>query len=184
MSSGAVPTLEELREELSEQAGAPSGERFGRPESLEDKILYKQEVLRKGFKDAHAEALIREVQTLLEKHGYALENHGIDGDFGDETEAAIIEFQSNNKSSGLVETGNVDGATLLALRSMTPVRKSTEKPSPHYGDSEDASNTNRGSTSSAKAVPSRMNLANISPKTKERLYKLTQAEVGLSLIHI
>jgi peptidoglycan hydrolase-like protein with peptidoglycan-binding domain len=176
LSTGTAPALEDIKKLFTQEelTGAYEESIEGQGgETLEDKILYKGERLERGPEDAQTKGLVEEVQALLEKHGYTLGGHGVDGNFGNETEKAIFEFQSNNKSSGLMETGKIDGATLLALRSMAPVRRLTEEPPSHYGSSEGTSNT-----SSVKAVPSRMNLANISPKTKERLYKLTQAEVG------
>ena len=92
-------------------------------ESLEDRILYKEEALRKGSEDTPSDGLIREVQALLEKHGYTLREHGVDGKFGDETEEAIREFQGNNKASGLKESGEVDALTLTALQSMSAVKR-------------------------------------------------------------
>jgi peptidoglycan hydrolase-like protein with peptidoglycan-binding domain len=184
LPSSTVPTLEEVvklftREELT--AAYEKNIERKEDETLEDKILYKGERLEKGLKDTQAKSLIEEVQTLLEKHGYTLKGYGIDGDFGNETEKAVLEFQSNNKSSGLIESGKIDGATLLALRSMTAVRRSAEKPAPHSDEPKDTSNTGRDFGKfirNIRAVPSRMKLVNMSPKTKERLYKLTQAEVG------
>jgi hypothetical protein len=97
-------------------------------ESLEDRILYKEEVLRKGSKDTHSDGLIREVQTLLEKHGYILRKHGVDGDFGEETEEAILEFQRNNKTKGLKESGEVDALTLTTLQSMSAIKRPESAP--------------------------------------------------------
>ena len=181
LSTGTAPALEEIkklftREELTgayEESIEGQGD-----ETLADKILFKGERLGKGSKNILAKNLIEEIQILLEKHGYILKNHGADGDFGEETEKAVLEFQNNNKSSGLIESGEIDGPTLLALRSMTAVKKSIERPAPYSDEPKDPQSIEKDSPRKVRAVPSRMNLANISPKTKERLYKLTQAEVG------
>jgi hypothetical protein len=173
--SGTIPTLEGLKKMFPEEGKSVSPEeQFGRPEILEDRVLYKQEVLRRGSKDAHAEGLIREIQTLLEKHGYTLEKNGVDGDFGEETEKAILEFQRNNKSKGLRETGEINGATLLALRSPSAIR-AAQIGSSSPGTTQEAT---RGDIPAGIRLPGRTQLADMSPQTKERLYKLTQAEVG------
>jgi hypothetical protein len=52
------------------------------------------------------------VQTMLEEHGYAFPNGGIDCSFGSETKANVKDFQS---TYGLRETGLVDKSTLVIL---------------------------------------------------------------------
>jgi hypothetical protein len=122
--SEEAPTLEELKKmfDIEDPDIIESGFEIYE-ESLEDKVLYKGEVLRRGAKDTHPDGLVRKVQILLEKHGYTLNRHGVDGDFGDETEKAILEFQRNNKTIGLKESGEVDSLTLEALQSMSAAKR-------------------------------------------------------------
>ena len=67
-------------------------------------------VLRFG---GHGEA-VESMQYLLMKYGYSLPNHGPDGDFGDETEAALRQFQKDN---GLTVDGVCGEKTWVALLS-------------------------------------------------------------------
>jgi len=92
-------------------------------ESLEHNVLFEGKVLKKGHSGGLPDAFIKRIQSLLEKHGYALAGHGADGIFGEETEKAILEFQRNNKNGGLAESGEIDKATLLALKSTTAIRR-------------------------------------------------------------
>lgn len=57
---------------------------------------------------------VKELQNLLMKHGYDLPRYGVDGDFGNETLAAVKAFQSDN---GLEVDGAVGPITWAALRS-------------------------------------------------------------------
>ncbi len=66
----------------------------------------KATLVRMGTKGA----LVREVQALLVRQGYALK---VDGDFGPSTKAAVEKFQANND---LVPTGLVDVDTNALLR--------------------------------------------------------------------
>ena len=171
-SSGGQDAPESLREvkELfsPEELGGTSAE------ILKDRILYEQERLRKGPHDDATSELVKEIQSLLKKHGYTLPGHGADGIFGNETEKAVIEFQKNNKNSGLVESGEIDASTLIVLQSEIAVKKkeidtlesapkNIEAPRP---------------TSKISGRAGRAQLANMSLETKDKLYKLTQAEVG------
>lgn len=65
--------------------------------------------LRKGDKGS----AVKEMQNLLLKHGYSLPQHGADGEFGDETLAAVKAFQS---AKGLSVDGIVGTNTWAALR--------------------------------------------------------------------
>ncbi len=67
------------------------------------------ETLRKGSTGA----AVKELQTLLMKHGYDLPRYGADGDFGNETLAAVKAFQSDK---GLEVDGAVGPITWAALR--------------------------------------------------------------------
>ncbi|MBO4884615.1 MAG: peptidoglycan-binding protein [Clostridia bacterium] len=77
---------------------------------------------------------VREVQTLLNKHGYSVGR--VDGTYGPKTEAAVRLFQSYN---GLAVDGVVGDTTLAALRSANPVQYSVPVQYPKlrrgdYGD--------------------------------------------------
>ena len=50
-------------------------------------------------------AFVTELQNMLLQLGFNLGSYGVDGDFGEDTEAAVLAFQANNK---LQETGIVD----------------------------------------------------------------------------
>lgn len=50
-------------------------------------------------------AFVTELQNMLLQLGFNLGSYGVDGDFGEDTEAAVIAFQANNS---LQETGVVD----------------------------------------------------------------------------
>lgn len=65
--------------------------------------------LRKGSKGT----AVKEMQNLLMKHGYALPNYGADGDFGNETLAAVKAFQYDK---GLEVDGAVGPLTWAALK--------------------------------------------------------------------
>lgn len=69
--------------------------------------------LRKGSKGAAVE----ELQELLLSRGYSLPNYGADGDYGNETVAAVKEFQKDN---GLEADGICGPKTWAALKA-TPV---------------------------------------------------------------
>jgi peptidoglycan hydrolase-like protein with peptidoglycan-binding domain len=66
--------------------------------------------LRQGNKGNEVE----ELQKLLMKHGYDLPRYGADGDFGNETLAAVKAFQADK---GLEVDGAVGPITWAALRS-------------------------------------------------------------------
>ena len=84
--------------------------------SPEEKPLKKVETLKRGARDSSTNGLVSEVQALLDKYKYLQSASGIDGVFGKETERAVLDFQKNNKNLGLIESGNVDEATLEALQ--------------------------------------------------------------------
>lgn len=65
--------------------------------------------LRKGDKGT----AVKELQNLLMKHGYSLPSYGADGDFGNETLAAVRSFQVTN---GLDVDGVVGAKTWAALK--------------------------------------------------------------------
>jgi peptidoglycan hydrolase-like protein with peptidoglycan-binding domain len=69
----------------------------------------------KGAKGSSVEKL----QTALEIAGYKLPRYGHDGDFGDETRAAVIKLQ---RDSGLPPTGKVDAQTLAALETRSAAK--------------------------------------------------------------
>ena len=65
--------------------------------------------LRKGSKDQ----AVTEMQSMLQKLGYDLGSWGVDGDFGKETEAAVIRFQAGH---GLEADGVVGPLTWAELK--------------------------------------------------------------------
>ena len=65
-------------------------------------------VLRRGSSGAS----VRAAQYLLTGNGYSLPNYGMDGDFGAETEAAVLAFQRDN---GVPANGAVDAVTWAGL---------------------------------------------------------------------
>jgi len=129
-----------------EELGRPSGaggqapgsldgvftpEELGRSseKDFEHKVLYEGETLQKGSKDSTTGGLVSKVQTLLERLGYTLPRSGVDGDFGSETESAVLEFQRNHhKERGLAVSGVINGITLLILQSTTAKRRSAAAP--------------------------------------------------------
>lgn len=78
------------------------------PVSKDDKTDYP--TLRRGDKGQK----VRELQTLLLNHGYALPKYGADGDFGAETEKAVKAFQ---RDWGLKEDGVAGPKTFEMLMS-------------------------------------------------------------------
>jgi len=79
-------------------------------------------MLRKGSKGSEVKVL----QQRLLKLGYKLPKYGADGDFGNETDAAVRQFQKDNK---LVVDGIYGANTSRALYS-------AEHTTPHFVDSE------------------------------------------------
>lgn len=59
----------------------------------------------------HGQA-VKVLQILLRRAGYALPVWGVDGDFGEETQAALVDFQ---RAEGLAATGTVTPVTWAAL---------------------------------------------------------------------
>lgn len=68
----------------------------------------KLDVLRKGSKGSNVRAL----QTLLNGYGYSCGTHGVDGNFGSDTEKAVKKYQ---KAKGLKEDGIVGSKTWSKL---------------------------------------------------------------------
>lgn len=66
------------------------------------------QVLKKG----DTGTVVRQAQRLLIASGVTLPTWGADGDFGDETESAVIKFQ---KAKKLEQTGKIDKATMSKL---------------------------------------------------------------------
>jgi len=163
------PTLEELEKQYTpEELGKSLAEK------LENNILYERGRMKRGARDNASDGLVKKIQTLLEKYGYALTVSGIDGIFGEETEKAVLEFQKNNKKFGLIESGEIDAATLIVLQSEVAVKREAAKPS--EGDPKGPAAAKPATKISGRA--GRSQLANMSLETKDKLYKLTQAEVG------
>lgn len=57
---------------------------------------------------------VRTLQTLLVEAGYSLPRYGIDGNFGNETMSAVMQFQ---RKYGLAVTGVVNSTTWQLLQS-------------------------------------------------------------------
>src|SRR5687768_15631300 len=62
-------------------------------------------------------ASVREVQQSLVAQHYRLPKYGVDGRFGNETAAALRQFQADR---GLPLTGRADAATVAALKVVSP----------------------------------------------------------------
>ena len=71
-----------------------------------------------GAEDDPASNSVKEIQGMLEGHGYTLRRHGVDGIFGPETEGMVRSFQENN---GLPSTGVINSQTLSKLESSSAV---------------------------------------------------------------
>ena len=76
---------------------------YGEGALIKDFKLGERE-LRKGITGGD----VKEMQTRLQDLGYDLGKYGIDGDFGSDTQAAVMKFQQDN---GLETTGVYDAAT-------------------------------------------------------------------------
>ena len=148
------------------------GEQDPNLKELEEAILYEGWSLRRGVNNETVRPLVTKVQKRLNDKGYKLPKHGQDGVFGKETEEAIKVFQRNNKNFGLVESGRVDSLTLMALLS------SSDMYDKKLNYSEHSPKKNNSSPSRISGMPGRTQLSNMTPGVKEKLYKLTQAEVG------
>ena len=71
---------------------------------------------------------VRELQEILMKLGYNLGKWGVDGDFGDCTEMAVRQFQTQQ---GLKVDGKVDDKTVAALKAAIAAYNATV-PNPSY----------------------------------------------------
>tara|TARA_Y100000114_G_scaffold14058_2_gene11376 strand:- start:9898 stop:10995 length:1098 start_codon:yes stop_codon:yes gene_type:complete len=125
----------------------------------EDSILNGDAVLKRGSE--FSIEFVTYIQNMLEDHGYILERHGADGDFGGETESSVYEFQRNNK---LNENGEVNSETLSTMKSSSAIKKKSE--------------ISRDESQPETVTAGRDKLQSMSEKTKYRLYNLTYAEVG------
>ena len=65
------------------------------------------------------------MQTRLKELGYDLGKYGIDGDFGSDTQEAVMKFQTDN---GLEATGVYDAATHEKLTGSPVAKESAETP--------------------------------------------------------
>lgn len=72
---------------------------------------------------------VKAVQQALIDIGYPMPRFGADGDFGGETQKALVRFQ---KHHGLTPTGAVDTATLAALDRVAPAPGAKAVHSPEY----------------------------------------------------
>lgn len=68
---------------------------------------------------------VKEMQTRLKEIGYDLGKYGIDGDFGSDTQEAVMKFQTDN---GLEATGVYDAATHEKLIGEHLIHEPEEKP--------------------------------------------------------
>ena len=87
-------------------------------ESPVEKIKEGLLTIASGDKDDLTEGAVSEIQRLLEGHNYMLDQFGVDGIFGPETESKVLEFQENN---GLSPTGIVGKDTLIKLESSSAI---------------------------------------------------------------
>jgi peptidoglycan hydrolase-like protein with peptidoglycan-binding domain len=185
------PDLKSLQEMFglkAEDLPGPSSlkdlqEMFGvRPaEEYAQKLLREGLVLRGGPKDSETESFVKKVQTLLKEKGYALPEHGADGIFGKETSKAILAFQEANSKFALKPTGEIDGSTWIILRDKIGVDAPKAASAPNT-EMESGSAEEGGDSDPIVAgnIAGRSQLKSISDKTKDRLFRLTQAEVGVS----
>ncbi len=82
---------------------------------------YGTNALAKG-NDGNDIERVKTLQELLMQNGYSLPKYGADGDFGDETVAAVKKFQ---KDFGLPVTGIVDNATWEKLNALSQTTDDT-----------------------------------------------------------
>ena len=68
---------------------------------------------------------VKEMQTRLKELSYGLGKYGIDGDFGSDTQAAVMKFQTDNR---LEATGVYDAATHEKLTGDHVINEPEEKP--------------------------------------------------------
>lgn len=92
--------------------GSTTQEDLGPPVTI-DSILSGQQTIRKGQKGK----VVREIQEMLVFLGYDLGESGkyktgVDGDFGDSTEKAVIQFQKRNN---LKDTSGIIGKETMSL---------------------------------------------------------------------
>lgn len=153
----AIMNLRRLCEEGSEEACKTlmSRESVNKvtDKALEEAVLSGRRVFRKGDKN---KKFVKSVQTMLENFGYTLDVYGADGILGDETESAIISFQENN---GIKGSGEINRKTLSKLKDSNAKRN----------------NKDSQSDLSERKIKGREKPSSIEI---ERLFKLTQAEVG------
>lgn len=82
---------------------------FGRPNyGITVDTIHDPDDLKRGDKNDK----VTELQKNLEALGYSVGKSGIDGDFGKDTEAAVVAFQ---KANNILSTGIVDAATRKAI---------------------------------------------------------------------
>ena len=91
---------------------------YGEGALIKDFKLGERE-LRKGITGGD----VKEMQTRLQELGYDLGKYGIDGDFGSDTQAAVMRFQTDN---GMEATGVYDEITHEKLTG-TPIHDEQEK---------------------------------------------------------
>ena len=74
--------------------------------------------LQVGSKDVAGNTPVSKIQSLLVKHGYISAGRYVNGNYGEETKNAVIQFQTNNQ---IEPTGIVDKNTLIMLESIAAV---------------------------------------------------------------
>lgn len=86
--------------------------------------------LQRGSGDSHE---IKNLQRLLVRAGFPLPRFGVDGKFGEETEAALLSFKRREKEGGKL-SGSIDGIvsseTLDLLKTYSEVSAGTDSESP------------------------------------------------------
>jgi peptidoglycan hydrolase-like protein with peptidoglycan-binding domain len=103
--------VEGLLEHEEGPAGHPSG-----VSKIED-VRLGRDSLRMGDVDAEGDSSVEGAQELLLGKGYYMPA-GADGDFGSQTEGAVLEFQERNKDSiSQIISGEINKDTLLSLES-------------------------------------------------------------------
>lgn len=142
--------------------------------------------IRRGHEDRDQ---VRFIQNKLETLGYTLNRLGANGEFGEETEAAILLFQEHNN---IPRTGHVDDAMINRLfASPTPMPTGTRREhrrmvrqeqrglSPSSPNAEQPSGSPAPAFQNISYTSARVDIAGASPMLREYLGILNQAAADI-----